>query len=121
MQAALQYARHVADAAEGEEEEAAAAEGEEAAAAAEEEQEELEEEAEEDPVQQAEAEGLTLQRAHGTQSGWKHVAKVGKRFHVRYYDSETKMARKLPGSSATAEQVTLAHERLVKGAWVRRV
>ena len=87
MQAALCYARHVAATQTSEAESDAVDE-------------------QEDPLQQAAAEGLTLQRAPGTVTGWKCVYRQGSRFCARGYDPATKRDRHL-GSFATAEQVTL--------------
>ena len=58
-------------------------------------------------MEQAAAEGLTLMRAPGTQTGWKGVVCIGKRFWAQVYDREAKRPRLLKGSSASAEQVLL--------------
>ena len=94
MQAALCYARHVAATQTSEEAEGDAVDE------------------QEDPLQQAAAEGLTLQRAPGTASGWKCVYRNGNRFEVR-------RCRRNLGTFDTAVQATLAsfkkclHTRLV--------
>ena len=89
MQAALCYARHVAATQTSEEAESDAVDE------------------QEDPLQQAAAEGLTLQRAPGTASGWKCVHPQGSRFLAREYDPATRRRTTL-GTFDTAEQVTLA-------------
>ena len=58
-----------------------------------------------DEMQQAAAEGLTLQRAPGTASGWKCVHPQGSRFLAREYDPATRRRTTL-GTFDTAEQVT---------------
>ena len=83
MQAALCYARHVAATQTSEEAESDAVDE------------------QEDPLQQAAAEGLTLQPAPGTASGWKGVMRRGSRFEARY-------RTRYLGFFATAEQATLA-------------
>ena len=92
MQAALCYARHVAATQTSEEAESDAVDE------------------QEDPLQQAAAEGLTLQRAPGTASGWKCVYRNGNRFEARTYDAATRCQCPL-GLFDTAEQVTLASSR----------
>ena len=67
-----------------------------------------------DPARQAVAEGLTLQPAPGTITGWKGVKQKGKRFEARFFDAEAKRQRHL-GSFATAEQVMLPKEHMVVG------
>ena len=92
MQAALCYARHVAATQTSEEAESDAVDE------------------QEDPLQQAAAEGLTLQRSPGTASGWKGVYRNGNRFEARTYDPATRRGSTL-GTFGTAEQVTLASSR----------
>ena len=81
MQAALCYARHVAATQTSEAESDAVDE-------------------QEDPLQQAAAEGLTLQRAPGNITGWKSVYRNGNRFSARVG------RKRYLGTFATAEQVT---------------
>ena len=90
MQAALCYARHVAATQTSEEAEGDAVDE------------------QEDPLQQAAAEGLTLQRAPGNITGWKGVHPNHHRFSACSYDGRR---RRYLGTFDTAEQVTLASSR----------